>query len=180
VLAALFVGLYRFSQPATPPAPNSALGRALAAGDIPAACFLLQAATDVDQHGICRTPLHQAALLGQAEVVRTLLDKGAEIDAADDVGQTPLFAAASLGNETVAEVLLRRGASVHARDHIGRTPLHWAAASGCEEMAALLIQHGADPTARDAIGKTPLALAPPADYPYLARLFKPTHSKRAL
>src|SRR5258706_4259760 len=178
-LVALFAGLYRYGRPSAPLPPPNALGKVLAISDIPAASFLLEAGADVGQDRICCTPLHQAALLGQMEVVRSLLDKGAAIEATDGDGQTPLFAAAGLGHEAVAEALLERGASVRVRDRAGRTALHWAVASGSEEMAALLLAYGADPNARDVSGNTPLALAPPADYPYLAKLFKRTNSKRA-
>jgi ankyrin repeat protein len=177
-LVALFVGLYRYGQPPARPSQPSALGKALSVGDIPAACFLLQVGVDVGQERICCTPLHQAALLDQINVVRKLLDQGAAVEATDAGGQTPLFAAAALGHEAVAEALLERGASVRVRDRSGRTVLHWAVASGCEETAALLIAYGADLTARDAAGNTPLSLAPPSDYPYMAKLFKRANSKR--
>lgn len=53
-----------------------------------------------------RTALHYAAEQGQIEVVETLLDYGAYVDAYDSVRQTPLHIAAALGLESCAMLLL--------------------------------------------------------------------------
>lgn len=45
-----------------------------------------------DGHG--RTPLHWAAMTGRVDVMRLLLECGAEIDAVDHLNRTPLFLAA--------------------------------------------------------------------------------------
>ena len=60
------------------------------------------------EHG--KTGLHSAAEIDQAEVARSLLDAGAEIEAKTSWGASPLDWAATMGSARVAELLLSRGA----------------------------------------------------------------------
>jgi hypothetical protein len=57
------------------------------------------------------SPLHAATHWGDVEVVRSLLARGADVDAVDEQGQTPLHVA--LHHEEVAGELLARGAALH-------------------------------------------------------------------
>jgi len=56
-----------------------------------------------------RTPLHVAALAGQADAVRFLLSHGASIHAIDRMGRTPLDAAITSGNLTIASEIRAAG-----------------------------------------------------------------------
>jgi TPR repeat protein len=56
------------------------------------------------------TPLHGAALTGDAEIAMLLIEAGADENALDKNGSSPLAVAKSLGNEDVAKVLLGHGA----------------------------------------------------------------------
>jgi hypothetical protein len=159
ILIVLFAGLYRFALPAASRLHPTALSRALEAGDVAAARFLLDTNAEVRFEDICCTPLHQASVLGQIRTVRELLADGASVDAPDVNGQSALFGAAATGRDDVVQALLKRGANVRLVDRFGRTALHWAAISGSEEIAAALIARGADPDAVDARGETPWALA---------------------
>ena len=88
------------------------------------------------------TPLMYAALYGDAALVRTLLDRGADPNVADDSQATPLMWA--IPDVEKAKVLLDRGADVSARSTDGRTPLMIAAGvPGAEPVARLLIERGA-------------------------------------
>lgn len=56
------------------------------------------------------TPLHMAVLKGQATVVKILLAKGAEVNAADALGKTPLDHAVAAGDEILEDILKAAGA----------------------------------------------------------------------
>ncbi|KAL7299255.1 myotrophin-like [Trichogramma pretiosum] len=72
---------------------------------------------DVNQTIDGRTPLHYAADYGQSEVVRYLLDKGADANATDKHGITTLLAAIWEGHTNCVRLLLEKGASA-----TGKTP----------------------------------------------------------
>ena len=61
------------------------------------------------------TPLHLAAQGGKEQVVRLLLEKGADIEARDRTQQTPLHYAAYSGSEKLVRLLLEKGADIEAR-----------------------------------------------------------------
>jgi ketosteroid isomerase-like protein len=58
-----------------------------------------------------RTPRHHAAALDRGDMVRLLIDLGADVAATDDTGATPLTAAAlRAGDPTIVAMLERAGA----------------------------------------------------------------------
>ena len=69
--------------------------------------------------------LHQAVLKNNAEIVRLLLENGAQIEfrARDEFEATPLMWAAYWGLFDMAKLLLEEGADVNALDSYGNTPL---------------------------------------------------------
>jgi cytohesin len=103
--------------------------------------------------------IHPAALDGDLDRVKALLDAGTDVNAKDNGGQTPLHWAACGGHKTVVELLLARGANVNAADSGRGTPLHDAAGNGHREVVQMLLAKGADPEPRDDEGLTPAASA---------------------
>jgi ankyrin repeat protein len=93
------------------------------------------------------TPLGLAAFLGGPEVVRVLLEHGADAndDADNQFGVRPVNAAAAAHDRDTMRLLLEAGADPNARQQGGFTPLHEAAHTDDVEMAELLLAHGADP-----------------------------------
>jgi ankyrin repeat protein len=69
-----------------------------------------------------RSALHWASWKDHAQIVRLLLEKGANPNARDGDGKTPLMGA----NREVAKLLLEKGAEVEARDVEYNTALLWA------------------------------------------------------
>jgi ankyrin repeat protein len=89
------------------------------------------------------TPLMYAALYGEAEDVRLLLDAGADPNVRNEVGATALMWAVDDLDKT--RLLLRRGADVSARSDDGRTPLLVATTwSQSYEVVKLLLDQGAN------------------------------------
>jgi ankyrin repeat protein len=106
------------------------------------------------------TPLHLAAVQQQdlEEVVRLLLDRGAEIEAIDgEHGRTTLQWAVRNGHVKTVKLLLKRKPVLEGRDSYGNTALHIAAQHGQEKVVQLLLDNGADSEAIDGVdGRTAL------------------------
>ena len=93
----------------------------------------------------CDTPLHMAAKGGQSEIVKLLLESGADANAAQESGGTPLLYAAEAGHQEIVKLLLDAGANVNATYTLTKaTPLHKAALAGHNEVVRLLLAGGAD------------------------------------
>jgi hypothetical protein len=85
-----------------------------------------------------------AARKGDAAVVKSLLDKGADVNAKSPYGSTPLFFACDRGHVEVAKLLIERGADVNVKDTFyGATALTWASMKGRVDMIKLLLDKGA-------------------------------------
>ncbi|MCG5214002.1 ankyrin repeat domain-containing protein [Streptosporangium soli] len=106
--------------------------------------------------------LYRAAVSGRAEIVKVLLDHGADAnrlsDGGDDEG-LPLCAAAAWGHPEVIDLLLAAGAEPDARETGGWTALLWAATNGYGDCAEALLTAGADPDGAKEQGDTALTLA---------------------
>ncbi|KAK3262073.1 hypothetical protein CYMTET_29052, partial [Cymbomonas tetramitiformis] len=135
---------------------HTALTQALAGGKEAAARALLEAGAGVDA-GTGQRPLHAAAMKGTVEMVRELVEKGAEVDAEDREGCTALTVALAFGQEAAARALLEAGAGVNAGT--GRRPLHTAAEKGMVEMVRELVEKSAEVDAEDREGCTALTVA---------------------
>ena len=103
-----------------------------------------------------RQPIHLAAYMGHVQIVKSLLERGASIHAADGVMMTPLHWAAYAGRFEVTKYLLDFGAHVNCRDDVGCTALHRAAESGHTHVVQLLIESGALLNIQDVFGWPPL------------------------
>ncbi|OMP85194.1 Ankyrin-2 [Diplodia seriata] len=99
------------------------------------------------------------------EGMRTLIEKGVNVDAQDARGSTPLHIAISfrkrqgsrtLRNDDTVRLLLQSGASPAIANFKGETPMDIAARRGPISFVQLLPDHGADPLAEDRNGETAL------------------------
>jgi len=83
--------------------------------------------------------LEVAASLGYADVVRLLIDAGADLEASPvDSQRTALHCAAANGHTEVVRLLIDAGAKVDALSQIKQTPLDEALAAGHQDVAAIL------------------------------------------
>ena len=110
---------------------------------------------DVLERNNGATVLHLAAENGHADVVKILVDEGADVAAAyrqsggSMSGSTALHWAARLGHEGVVTILLDAGADVDAKKRWGGTALHDAARGGHVGVLRILLDVGADLAAID-------------------------------
>ncbi len=90
------------------------------------------------------------------EIVRALLDKGADANATDDIRTTPLFFGVVSGNTQVVDLLLKHGAKINQTGPVGTSLLLTSAGQGRIEMMQYLLSHGSDVKERNALGETAL------------------------
>ncbi|WZD65470.1 Ank protein Ank1 [Bovine papular stomatitis virus] len=102
----------------------------------------------------------QGMLGTEVEVVRLLVDAGADIGAKDDVGRTPLhvYLSGFFVVEPVVRALIALGADANAKDAYGRTPLFAFLKSRNVDVCVLraLVDAGACVTEKDLIRRTAL------------------------
>ena len=117
------------------------------------------------------TALYLAAKLGRADMVKSLLDKGADPAVADNQGDSPLLVAIQAGQSaTVAALLQSKKIDVNKADPAtGQTALQRAAIVGNTQIADALMGSGADTQIKDAQGKTASDLANDNNHPDVAR-----------
>ena len=109
-----------------------------------------------DQDG--RTPLHWACRGVHYDVIKHLVEKGADVNTLDNNRITPLHSLASRNHRRGIEFLLSNGAEIDTVDFEQHTALHFAAMSDRKEAVAVLIEHGAGLELKDDYGRTPLLL----------------------
>uniref|UniRef100_A0A8C6TAK9 BRCA1 associated RING domain 1 n=1 Tax=Neogobius melanostomus TaxID=47308 RepID=A0A8C6TAK9_9GOBI len=101
------------------------------------------------------TPLHIAAIKGDAEAVKKLLDQEADPNLKDNAGWTPLHEACNLGHLAVVEILVSRGALLNTPGYKNDSPLHDAVRNGHAAIVKLLLQLGASTNVLNLYGKRP-------------------------
>ena len=107
------------------------------------------------------SPVADAAMRGNRDAVRTLLQQGADVNGAQGDGMSALHWAADRGDAELTAMLVYAGANPAAVTRIGQyTPLHLASRSGNAEAVKALLAAGAAVDARTSTtGVTPLHLA---------------------
>lgn len=88
------------------------------------------------QHG--QSPLMMAAVQGDAEMTKLLLEAKADVKQESAIGFTPLMYAIVEGNKACVELLLKNGADLQHRSKNGTTPVQLAERLKKPELAALL------------------------------------------
>jgi arylsulfatase A-like enzyme/ankyrin repeat protein len=139
-------------------ASTERLFAAVRAGDLAACTAALTSAASPTHREASTgwTALHLAAFLGQVDIARLLLTKGATVETRAADGASALHLGALGGSVATLELLFEHHADVAARDDKGATPLHFAAFLGRADATRWLLEKGAEANAKDASGHTPL------------------------
>ena len=115
---------------------------------------LVQAGADVNKFDKNHdAPLSVASI---ASIATMLIERGANLNAANKRGQSALWLAAKNGREDVVELLERAGADVNKADNKSGAPLSVAAEA---KIATMLIERGANVNATNTRGESALWLA---------------------
>jgi uncharacterized protein len=133
---------------------GSKLTKAAYKGDSAEVEQLLKNGSDPDERQMGITALMTACNRGHADVVRLLVEKGADVNAKDWEGWSPLMAAvagAAHDDERnkeercleIVEFLIANGADVNQKGRRFQTALNDAEKAGHQRVKDLLIQHGA-------------------------------------
>ncbi|XP_016052416.1 PREDICTED: ankyrin repeat, SAM and basic leucine zipper domain-containing protein 1 isoform X1 [Miniopterus natalensis] len=160
--------LDRASQKLKGPLPteekNEIFKKALTTGDISLVQELLNSGISVDssfQYGW--TPLMYAASVSNVELVRVLLDRGANASFDKDKQTILITACSARGPEEqilkCVELLLSRNADPNVACRRLMTPIMYAARDGHPQVVALLVAHGAEVNTQDENGYTALTWA---------------------
>ena len=91
------------------------------------------------------SPLLRAAGQGDLDIVKLLIQNGADVNSKGIAGRTPLHGVIEFHPTNcieIMEILLKNGASVNALDNCNRSPLHVAAKIGNVKIARFLVENG--------------------------------------
>ena len=107
------------------------------------------------------TPLGLACFFGHQNIVKYLLEKGADVNirSNNNFRVMPLHSAVASKNIDIAKLLLEYGANANAKQQQDITPLHQAADNGDFEMIKLLLKYNADRSVRTKSSFTPVDMA---------------------
>ena len=119
------------------------LGVALASGRRDLADWLDWRGWPLPRRALQPADVAAAAMAGDADAVRRLIDLGFEVDAVDAQGCTALLRACGGGHRAVVELLLARGADPQHVAHTGATPLSAAVSMRHGELVERLLAAGA-------------------------------------
>lgn len=135
------------------------LGVALSTGRRDLADWLDWRGWQLPRRRLLPADLPAAAMIGDADAVRRLLDLGLAVDALDGQGCSALLRAAGGGHRAVVDLLLARGADVGLAADSGATPLSAAASMRHLDILDHLLTAGADIEQRLPGGLTVLMIA---------------------
>src|SRR6266566_724912 len=89
---------------------------------------------------VARSPIVDAAKNGEKDSLRALIQKKADVSAAEPDGATALHWASYRDDVESADLLIRAGAKVNAANDLGVTPLWTASLNGSAAMVQRLLE----------------------------------------
>jgi ankyrin repeat protein/L-ascorbate metabolism protein UlaG (beta-lactamase superfamily) len=145
------------------PAAAGDIHRAIETGDLAQVTALLDAdpqlANQKDESQYQDLPLHVAAAVGNIDIARLLIDKGATVDGYDSDQSTPLHVAAIRRQGPMVTFLVSQGADLAFQDDNGGWSMSFAASAGDSTICRELMDAGAPLDLVTGNGSTLLHLA---------------------
>lgn len=126
--------------------------------------------TSQDKNG--NTVLYNYVTLGDnVDIVKSLIEYGADVNQENNYGRTPLTMASHHGNMEIVKYLVEHGAEVNG----GRngTALITATDKNHPEIVKYLLQHGADINVQNTYGQTPFDIATDMRYSEIIDILAP-------
>lgn len=118
--------------------------------------FDLESRIKADRSDYDYTPLMIAVYKEDYDMVKYLLDKGANPNTANNENKTALMIAIANNNFDISKLLIQQGANINTQDEYSYTALMRAAMRGDYEMVKFLLENGADANTKDNYGNTVL------------------------
>ncbi|CAG2188628.1 unnamed protein product [Mytilus edulis] len=101
-------------------------------------------------------PLTASCKHANSDIVRLLIEKGADVNVCCGLGLTPLLWSCKLDNSDIVRLLVEKGADVNLSDEDGHNPLIWSCKHDNSDIVRLLVEKGANVNVSDGDGDTPL------------------------
>ncbi|XP_031360268.1 ankyrin repeat domain-containing protein 6 isoform X8 [Lonchura striata] len=117
-----------------------------------------------------QTALHRAAVVGNTDVIATLIQEGCALDRQDKDGNTALHEACWHGFSQSAKVLVKAGANVLAKNKAGNTPLHLACQNSHSQSTRVLLLGGSRADLKNNAGDTALHVAAALNHKKVVKL----------
>ena len=117
------------------------------------------------------TALWCASCWGHYNIVKILVDKGANVDNFTETGSTPLRTACYDGRYKIVQYLVEHGADVNATNIYKSTCLFCLCHTGNYDIVQYLLMNGADPGLKDFSGETALHISAAKGHLAIAKLF---------
>uniref|UniRef100_A0A8C0EQA8 Uncharacterized protein n=1 Tax=Bubo bubo TaxID=30461 RepID=A0A8C0EQA8_BUBBB len=108
---------------------------------------------------IMESALFRAVQKNLHGIVAALIDRGADINACNEIQYTPLLLACGTGKAESAEVLIKKGANFRIKTPASDTALHLAVQAGAASLTNLLLHKGMGINLRNQADETPLHVA---------------------
>ncbi len=112
-------------------------------------------ATDEEKY----TALHWACMRAHWDVVKYLIEEGADLNVVGGDGGTQINWAVHHDNVEIIKLMIEKGAKLNIQNQWGMTELHTAIWRGCIQVVEYLLEHGSDPMIRTHEGWTAMHYA---------------------
>jgi ankyrin repeat protein len=163
---------------------GTALSQAIGSGSkrLPMVAFLMDKGADANMKykplGSTKVALNDAVYVGDAELVRILIEKGADVNFRDEKGWGSLMFAVGYGHIDIVNCLLEAGADVNDKDKDGSTALITAAYNGRTEIVRVLLNKGADINIKSKDDMTAMMYAAKQGHSDIVKLLKDVSDRR--